>query len=168
MEEFFDVVDEKGSVVDKKPRSVVHSQGLLHRGVYFFVFGKDYKVLVSQRSATKDVFPEYWSILLGGHLSAGETFEEAAVREILEETGVENEIFFITDYKNFWNKKDLELAKVYGVIADENFKIDKSEVKQCFFLALEEAKKLLATKKTLPETNDMIKILEQFLKTREK
>ena len=34
------------------------------------------------------IFPGTW-VLPGGHIDVGETFEECAVREILEETGIE-------------------------------------------------------------------------------
>jgi isopentenyldiphosphate isomerase len=166
MEEFFDVVDESGKVIGKQPRSVVHSSGLLHRSVYFFVFDRDFKVFVNQRSSKKDVFPDYWSLLLGGHLSSGEGFDEAVVREIAEETGIKNRPFFITNYRNFWCRKDREIAKVYGVMADGHFKIDKSEIKQGSFLTLAGAKKKLASVNALPETGDMLKILENFLKNR--
>ena len=54
-------------------------------GVACFIF-KEGKFLMGQRKSTHGY--NTWSIP-GGHLEFGETFEEAAQREVLEETGLE-------------------------------------------------------------------------------
>jgi 8-oxo-dGTP pyrophosphatase MutT (NUDIX family) len=46
------------------------------------------RVFVQRRSATRRVLPGVWDIV-GGHIEAGETLEEALAREIKEETGWE-------------------------------------------------------------------------------
>ena len=48
-------------------------------------------VLVHQRAADKDVWPSMWDVMVGGVVSAGETYEVAARRELNEEIGVEPE-----------------------------------------------------------------------------
>jgi isopentenyldiphosphate isomerase len=162
--ELFDVLDEKGRVIGKEKRSVVHKKGLLHRSVYFLVLDREFRILVNQRSMTKEFFKGYWSISLGGHPSSGESYEEAVKREVLEETGIKSKPFYIVDYKNFWLKRNREIAKVYGVFVDKNFRLDENEIKQGIFLAFKEAKTFLDGKKILPETGDMINIVKDFLK----
>jgi len=44
------------------------------------------RVFAQRRSATRRVLPGLWDIV-GGHIEAGETLEEALAREIEEETG---------------------------------------------------------------------------------
>lgn len=44
------------------------------------------RVFVQRRSVTRRVLPGIWDIV-GGHIEAGETLEEALAREIQEETG---------------------------------------------------------------------------------
>ena len=46
------------------------------------------RVFVQRRSTTRRVLPGIWDIV-GGHIEAGETLEEALAREIKEETGWE-------------------------------------------------------------------------------
>jgi 8-oxo-dGTP diphosphatase len=49
--------------------------------------GRDGKILLGLRSPWKKVWPCYWDTI-GGRVEAGESLEEALVREIQEEVGV--------------------------------------------------------------------------------
>jgi len=49
---------------------------------------KDGEVLMARRSAHRKSYPSVWSFP-GGHVEAGETNEQALVRELKEEIGVE-------------------------------------------------------------------------------
>jgi 8-oxo-dGTP diphosphatase len=52
------------------------------------VVDSDKKVLVTRRNVAMKIFPHAW-VLPGGHVDPGETLEEAVIRELLEETGIE-------------------------------------------------------------------------------
>ncbi len=90
-EELFDIYDDNMNFLGVKPRSQVHRDGDWHRSFHCWVFyreasGDDY-MLMQRRAPDKDIFPNYFDISVGGHLSAGETLEQAA-REIDEELGL--------------------------------------------------------------------------------
>lgn len=87
-EELFDVVDQDDCIICSQPRSVVHQRKLLHRAVHVFVFGTDGKLLVHRRSASKEEFPSVWTSSCSGHVSAGESYDETAPRELAEELGI--------------------------------------------------------------------------------
>ena len=87
-EEIFDVVDADDNVIGQATRSEVHAQNLLHRAVNIFVFNTNGQLLLQKRSATKDQFPLCYTSSASGHLDAGETYEQAAVRELDEELGL--------------------------------------------------------------------------------
>lgn len=53
-------------------------------GIGVIIFRNDGKILIGKR---KGGHAPYWSIP-GGHLELGESFEQAAIREIYEETGL--------------------------------------------------------------------------------
>lgn len=46
------------------------------------------QILVQKRAACKDSFPSCWDVSCAGHLSAGETAENAAIAELAEELGI--------------------------------------------------------------------------------
>ena len=91
-EEFFDVVDARDEVVEQLPRSEVHRRKLLHRAVHVFVFRSSGDLLIHKRSDTKEEFPSVWTSSCSGHVSAGEDYDNTAVRELQEELGVESEV----------------------------------------------------------------------------
>jgi len=86
--EVFDVVDENDQVMGQATRAEVHAQGLMHRAVHVFVVGKNGQLLLQKRSMLKDVHPGTWDSSVAGHVDAGETYEQAVVRELEEEMGI--------------------------------------------------------------------------------
>ncbi len=88
-DELFDVVDADDRVIRQERRSVVHAQGLAHRAVHVFLFNSRGQLLVQRRSASKDEYPLTYTSSASGHVGAGETYEQCAPRELLEEVGIE-------------------------------------------------------------------------------
>lgn len=87
--ELLDIVDAygepTGQVLDKK---TIHDQGLRHRDVHVWVTnGNDF--LQQQRTWDKSIMPGAWDISVGGHVGAGESYLDAAVRETSEELGID-------------------------------------------------------------------------------
>jgi hypothetical protein len=85
-EEHFDIVDESGVPTGvRRPRSVVHAEGLLHRAVHIWLLAPATgELLLQRRAAVKDSWPDRWDISCAGHLSAGDEYLGAAQRELLE------------------------------------------------------------------------------------
>ena len=88
-EEIFDVVNDRNEVIDHKPRSVVHREGLKHRAVHVLVFNSRGDLFLQKRSMAKDCFPGTWDSSASGHLDSGEEYDPCAVREMREELGYE-------------------------------------------------------------------------------
>ena len=81
-EDIFDVVNERDEVIDAKPRSVVHAQGLLHRAVHMLVFNSRGAIFLQKRSMKKDRQPGVWDSSCSGHVDSGEIYDETAAREL--------------------------------------------------------------------------------------
>lgn len=87
-EEIFDIVDEQDMVVSTAPRSVAHKQGLRHRAIHVLFVTPKGDVVLQKRSMTKDTYPGYWTVTVGGHVGSSRDYLAAAVAEISEETGL--------------------------------------------------------------------------------
>jgi isopentenyldiphosphate isomerase len=90
MAEYFDVLDDKGNKTGKtKLRSEVHRDGDWHRSVHVWLLNSEGELLIQRRVPTKDSHPNKWTMSAGGHVSAGQSITEAALREMREEIGLE-------------------------------------------------------------------------------
>ncbi|MBI4143801.1 NUDIX domain-containing protein [Candidatus Woesearchaeota archaeon] len=87
MTEWVDVVNKRDRRTGKLSRTECHEQGLLHRQVHVVVV-KNSCFLVVKRSKSKDVYPGFFEIGISGHVQTGESYSEAARRELREELGI--------------------------------------------------------------------------------
>ena len=89
MPEIVDVVDEWNDIIGCAPREVVDEHKQCHRIVHVLVFNKNGEMALQIRSKTKSFAPGYFSTSVGGYVLAGESYEEAAIREAAEELSLE-------------------------------------------------------------------------------
>ncbi|GHC79090.1 NUDIX hydrolase [Streptomyces flavofungini] len=82
------VVDLDDNVVGAAPRGEVYGHGLRHRCVFIEVRDAQGRVFVHRRTSTKLVFPSRYDMFVGGVVAAGESYDDAALREAEEELGV--------------------------------------------------------------------------------
>ncbi|MDD9934192.1 MAG: NUDIX domain-containing protein [Myxococcales bacterium] len=87
-DERVDVVDAEDRVVRQAGRAEVRAQNLLHRTVSILCCNPPGQIYVQRRTRTKDLFPGLYDMFVGGVVGAGESYDEAAVREIGEELGI--------------------------------------------------------------------------------
>lgn len=87
--ELIQIVDENGNftgqILDKDE---AHDKNLLHNEIAVFVINDNKQVLLQKRSANKRFNPNKWG-LCSGHVDANESLEDAAIREIKEEIGLD-------------------------------------------------------------------------------
>ena len=82
-------VDENDHIVGPCLRGEAHKLGLRHRSVHILVFNSEGELYLQKRSSTKDVNPGLWDTSAAGHVDFGESYEESARRELVEELGID-------------------------------------------------------------------------------
>lgn len=83
------LVDESNAILGTMPKSEVHQeQTPLHRGFSLFLFNREGKLLLQQRSRKKRTWPRVWSNSCCGHPQLGESSVEAAARRLQQELGM--------------------------------------------------------------------------------
>lgn len=89
--ELIQIVDKTGKftgqIMDKEE---AHDRNLLHNEVAVFIINNQQQVLLQKRSANKRFNPNKWGVC-SGHVDAGESLENAALRELKEEVGLDIE-----------------------------------------------------------------------------
>ncbi len=87
------VSDDDTTVLGPVERRLVHGNPLLiHRSAHVLVVHPaEGTLLLQKRTEAKDTFPGRWDTSVGGHVSFGQSYEEAALREAREELGIDLE-----------------------------------------------------------------------------
>ena len=133
-EEWVPLVDEQGRVTGQAPRSQVHNGSkLLHPVVHLHVINHNKAILVQKRPMSKLIQPGKWDTAVGGHISAGETLEQALKKEAFEEIGlVDFSAKLIKTYK--WESEvEAELVYMFVSYDFKNFKVHTAEVEEVRF-----------------------------------
>ncbi|MFA5999694.1 MAG: NUDIX domain-containing protein [Candidatus Paceibacterota bacterium] len=86
-EELIDVINESDIVIESKPKDEIHHAGLLHREVHVWLFDENKNIYFAKTSANK-FSAGLLDAPIGGHVSKGENYLEAAIRETKEESGL--------------------------------------------------------------------------------
>jgi isopentenyldiphosphate isomerase len=86
--ELVDAVDESDHVIGQVTRAQMRADNILHRNVAVLCMNERGEIYVQRRTLTKDVFPGLYDMFVGGVVSAGETYAQAAKREVAEELGI--------------------------------------------------------------------------------
>ena len=74
-------------------------EGVLHRAFSLFLFDREGRLLLQQRSAGKRLWPLYWSNSCCSHPRAGETMEDATARRLKDELNIRARLEFVYKFK---------------------------------------------------------------------
>ncbi|MDI6780579.1 MAG: NUDIX domain-containing protein [bacterium] len=141
MEELFEIVDEQGNVIGQALRGECHRNPcLLHRVSHVLVFNSQGSLYLQKRSINKDIQPGKWDTSVGGHLNPGETHEEAGIREMAEELGIQNTaLTYLYDY--IWRSNcESELVRTFMTVYDGKITYSPDEIETGRFWTHDEIK----------------------------
>jgi isopentenyl-diphosphate delta-isomerase len=126
-QEMFDICDAEDRVIGQATRGEVHALGLLHRAVHIWVYDSSGRLLVHRRSKHKDEYPLRYTSSASGHLSTGEDYATAAVRELEEELGLKGVPEFVLKLPAS-PETAREHTALYRIVSDETPSPDPTEI----------------------------------------
>jgi ADP-ribose pyrophosphatase YjhB (NUDIX family) len=88
MDHYIDIVNEKDEVIGKDLKSKKPELGFISRVVAIFVRDSEGKIIVCKRGSHKKIDADKYDLSAFGNVDAGEDYEVAAKRELMEETGL--------------------------------------------------------------------------------
>jgi len=147
----YDLVDKNDSLVRLGTKKYAKRLGLWRRAVHIFVLNKKGHLLISKRGPHLFTYPDLFTSSAGGHVERGESYKNAAQRELFEELGIKSQV------------KDLgrfDVEDSHGKIIHHLFTApasrvfpDSREVASCMFFPLPKVLKMIRSdpkKYTLP------------------
>ena len=112
-----------------------------------------------KRSQHKDTNPEYWAESVGGHVTYGQTYKQAAQREIKEELGISPPLKFVT--KELY-KLDIEreYITIYSAKIEKTpINFDKTEITQVRWVDIKNLKEFIKKEKVTQGCKDVLKTI---------
>lgn len=90
-EEWVDIVNENDEVVGSMPRSEAYDKKMFAsmRASWLMIKNSEGKLWIPRRNFNKKVLPGALDGSVVGHVSAGESYEQALIREAWEEVGID-------------------------------------------------------------------------------
>ncbi len=131
--ELIDIVDLEDRVIGNASRKEIYEKLLRHRIVHIFVFNNKDQLALNLISKDSKSYPLHWGSSVAGHVQSGETYEQAAVRELEEELGIKSSLEFLG--KQFY-KKENKHDKVLGVfktVYSGQLNVNKDEIEKIKF-----------------------------------
>jgi len=116
-DEILEVVDGDNNVTGMATRAEIHHRCLFHRAVHLFVFNRAGEIYVQRRSWHKDRFPGVLDSSAAGHVEPGESYENAAIRELREELRISCELKEVLRLRAS-EVTDHEHVVLYGAVTD--------------------------------------------------
>lgn len=86
--ECLEITDERDRPLMVMPIAQARRQTLRHRVVLVMLHDAEGRVYLQKRAANKHRYPSRWDLSATGHVQAGESREDAALRELREELGI--------------------------------------------------------------------------------
>ncbi len=147
MEEIFDVFTRRGEYLGTRPKSECHAPdpGFYHKPAWIWIISPDGRVLVQLRAHCKKNLPDKWDMPSAGHVRAGETPLQGAVRETYEELGVKTDPGDYEFAGQYIHDGAWELAQIYLLrldVPEEEFVLQPEEVAAVRWLTLPEFREL--------------------------
>lgn len=145
MEELLEVVTEEGNPTGEiLSRDEIHNKNLLHNEIAVFVINKEGLVLLQKRAATKKSNPLCWGSSCAGHVGVSESLEEATLRELKEELGMDinmDQLHILVYKKLRKGDKNSHIRTWYYVKTDFNisdFRIQKEELDEIRWFTIDQ------------------------------
>lgn len=106
--ELLDIVNDEDTIIGQETRENIHKKGLLHREIHVWFITPRGKIIFQHRAKDKDTYPDLLDATVGGHVEPGMTYDETAIKETEEETGLKlnfNDLILLKKMKiKFYDK----------------------------------------------------------------
>jgi isopentenyldiphosphate isomerase len=148
MEEIFDTFDKDGNYLGTRTKSYCHSENAkcYHKTVWIWIINSKKEILVQKRSPLKKFMPEKWDMSSAGHVSTGEDFLTACIRETQEELGLLFKKEQFVFQAEIFSHSLKEFGQVYFLFADfsvDEVSLQADEVAQIQWFSYDEFIRLL-------------------------
>ncbi len=154
-DELVDHIDEDNRVIEVVTRARVRGENLLHRSVGIVVLNSAGEILIHRRAEDKDVWPGQWDMAAGGVVSAGESYESAAARELEEEVGITGAALRHVRDGRFHDDDVNALCRFFEARWDGPVRFNDGEVVEALWVSVDELRRRFERDVFVPDSRSV-------------
>jgi isopentenyl-diphosphate delta-isomerase len=157
--ELFDLIDEHDQVIGTTDRATSHANQQLHRLVAVYVFNEGGELYVQVHKASGGLYDNS----VGGHVSSGEAYPEAAKREAAEELDIRQPLNYLSTFYSDEGKYQ-HMFGLFECVANKDWIfIPNDEVAEIIPMKLDDIRKIMETN---PEkcTSGFINTMKEYVR----
>ena len=130
-------------MIGRAEKSEIYKKSLCHRIVHVLIFNSKGEMALQLRSENVSFCPWHWSTTVGGHVQAGESYEEGALREYQEELRAKSPLEFFS--KDFYSAEGVpnKFLVTYKTTFEGPFHPDPMAVERVGYFSLSDIKKMI-------------------------
>lgn len=160
--ELIDVYDSRrrltGKVVER--RSV--RPGEFRLVVHACIFDEEGRMLIQKRTSSKSTYPGLWDVTAGGQVTAGESSNEGASRELFEEMGIRRRFAPEDCACTAWFLYGFDDFYVSGSSQKDSLLLRGEEVSAARWSNVHEIEDMIDSKEFVPYTKSFIRSLFDY------
>lgn len=162
------IVDAQNNPIGGATKQEAWRKGLIHRIVRISILDEKGRMLMQKRSDQKELYPGRWDNSAAGHVDVGETYEQAALRELYEELGLQGVALqpmgdYYVDVTAGWRKMR-RFTRSYKIVLKDPlpaFSLPPEEVSDVRWMKISEIKELI-TNHPDQVTDGIEQVMSQF------
>ena len=112
-------VDKDDNVIGAGPQQEAFEKGIIHRVIRIYLYNSRGEVLLQKRADHLRTNPGKWNESVAGHVDEGETYRQAADREMQEELGIEG--VDLTELKKIYLEEKVNKKKRFTTLYKGTF-----------------------------------------------
>ena len=124
---YIDIVNQNDEVIGKELKSKKPELNFISRVVAIMVKNSEGKIIVCKRGSHKKIDADKYDLSAFGNVNSGENYEQAASRELMEETGLKSPLIMLDKFyqENEHNGKKFKIfCGIFLANSDEEPKLN--------------------------------------------
>ena len=158
-DELVEHLDDAGNVIAVVTRGEIRAGNLRHRSVGIVVTNPEGEVLIHRRALDKSVWAGWWDVAAGGIVGVGESFEDAAQRELAEELGISGVPLAHLIDGEFANDVVRAQMRMFSCVWDGPVRFPDGEVIDACWAGPDELRVRLARDTFVPDSREVLQTL---------
>lgn len=140
----YPIVNDLDQIIGYKDKDQSYEERAMLRSVQIFVYNSKGELYIQKRSKNKSRYPSYFCASVAGHVEPGESYRQAAIREIKEELGLKIEnLKFITKEKTPVGKNNYAMMAFFTIKTDQSITLQEEEIDSGNFYTIKNIKQLI-------------------------